>query len=75
MPPTVWIPDMDEEIPIPPYRRWLWVLLGVIVSIICLWLYESNYTVLSDLHVRYIRMNRLYMDGLLFDYKAILYRE
>jgi hypothetical protein len=47
----------------------------VIVSIICIWIYESNYTVLSDLHVRYGRMNKLYMEGLLFDYNSILYRE
>jgi hypothetical protein len=62
-----WMPDGEEIVKDTSPWRWIWVLVGVILTIVCLFIYESQDPLLFDLHRRFTRMDAMYLEGLLFD--------
>jgi hypothetical protein len=64
-----WMPDGDEEdVTVSSPRRWVWMLVGVIITILCLFIFESRDPPPSfDLHRRFTRLETMCLEGTLFE--------
>lgn len=58
-----------EDIEVRADRRWVFLCLGVLIALVCMYMYDTQDLVMTNIDTRYTRLNRLYRSGLLFAFQ------
>jgi hypothetical protein len=62
-----WIPEEKETLLPVPTCRWWWILIGTLLAIVFLSLYETYDPVISEIRAKFCHLNDLYRGSQLFE--------